>query len=67
MGPDTPQSAVDTVDDTITEAVFRPGSPERNAVNQAYSDIFRYMSIAALVASARPLLILLVPTKLEAE
>jgi hypothetical protein len=55
MGPDTPQSSINSVYDTITEVVAQPGSSERMAVNHAYSDILRYMTIAALVASAIPM------------
>ncbi|ETI26155.1 hypothetical protein G647_02932 [Cladophialophora carrionii CBS 160.54] len=55
MGPDTPQSAINSVYDTITDVVPQPGSSERMAVNHAYSDILRYMTIAALVASAIPM------------
>lgn len=58
MGPGTPQSAIDSVYDTITEVVPQPGTSERNAVNHAYSDILRYMTIAALVASALPMVMI---------
>ncbi|KAI1627500.1 putative siderochrome-iron transporter [Exophiala viscosa] len=57
MGPQTPQSIIDNVYETITNAGPRPGSNERNAVEHAYSDILRYMTIAALVASAIPMVV----------
>ncbi|KIV84982.1 hypothetical protein PV11_00727 [Exophiala sideris] len=55
MGSQTPQSIIDTVYEAITNVGLQPGSSERNAVNHAYSDILRYMTIAALVASAIPM------------
>lgn len=56
LGPGIPQSAIDSVYDTITKVAPDPGTPERNAVNHAYSDILLYMTMAALVASALPMI-----------
>lgn len=56
LGSDVPQSTIDGVYDKITEVLPDPGSPERAAVNLAYSDILKFMTIAALVASALPML-----------
>ncbi|KIW22927.1 uncharacterized protein PV07_11172, partial [Cladophialophora immunda] len=55
MGPETSQAAIDSVYDSITAVVPQSGTGERNAVNHAYSDILRFMTIAALVASAIPM------------
>lgn len=55
MGDSTPQADIDRVYQTITDVVSLPGSSARNAVNHAYSDILRYMTLAALVASAIPM------------
>lgn len=58
MGPDTSQSAIDRVYNTITEASTLSESNDRYSVNHAYSDILRYMTIAALVASAIPMIMI---------
>nr|KAK5448244.1 hypothetical protein LTR18_001332 [Exophiala xenobiotica] len=55
MEPGTPQSIIDSVYETITGVTQGAGSSERYAVQHAYSDILRYMTIAALVASALPM------------
>lgn len=57
MGAQTPQSVIDNVYETITAVAPSPGSNERYAVNHAYSDILRYMTIGALVASAVPMVV----------
>jgi hypothetical protein len=41
--------------DSITDVAPAPGSLERNAINYAYSDVLRYMTITAIVASAIPM------------
>ncbi|KIV95602.1 hypothetical protein PV10_03233 [Exophiala mesophila] len=58
LGSDAPQSAIDDVYDKITEVLPDPRSPERTAVNHAYSDILRFMTIGALVASALPMVMI---------
>ena len=58
MGPGASTSAINSVYDTITEVAHAPGTSERIAVNRAYSDILRYMTIAALVASAIPMVMI---------
>ena len=58
LGSDAPQSAIDDVYDKITEVLPDPSSPERTAVNHAYSDILRFMTIGALVASALPMVMI---------
>lgn len=55
MGPSTSEEAIQAVYDRITGVLPAPGTSERTAVNHAYSDILRFMTIAALVASALPL------------
>lgn len=56
MGPSTPEEAIEAVYDSITGVLPAPGTSERTSVNHAYSDILRFMTIAALVASAIPLI-----------
>ncbi len=57
MDPDTPQSTIDSVYETITGVTQGSGSSEKYAVNHGYSDILRYMTIAALVASTVPMVV----------
>ena len=54
--PNLPQAQIDAVYNSIT-AQEDGGSPAQvNAVNHAYSDVMRYMTLTALVASAIPVL-----------
>jgi MFS family permease len=58
MDPATPEETIDAVYDKITGELPESGTSERAAVNLAYSDILRYMTIAALVASALPMVMI---------
>jgi len=58
MDPSTPEATINAVYDKITGGLPEPGTSERAAVNLAYSDILRYMTIAALVASALPMIMI---------
>ncbi|EXJ73935.1 uncharacterized protein A1O5_02229 [Cladophialophora psammophila CBS 110553] len=58
MGLGAPQAAINSVYDSITAVVPRPGTSNSNAINHAYSDILRFMTIAALVASAIPMVMI---------
>lgn len=58
LDPSTPAATIDAVYDKITGGLPEPGTSERVAVNHAYSDILRYMTIAALVASALPMIMI---------
>lgn len=42
---------VETVFNTLGENAYPVGSPARDAINHAYSDVLRYMTFAALAAS----------------
>lgn len=57
LGPSANQSTIDSVFASITSNLPAPGTAERSAINTGYSDILRYMTIAALVASAVPFLV----------
>lgn len=51
------QAVIDAVFDSITTgALPAQHTPERDAIDAAYSDVLRYMTISALVASALPFL-----------
>ncbi|KEF63827.1 uncharacterized protein A1O9_01805 [Exophiala aquamarina CBS 119918] len=58
MEPSTAAATIDAVYDKITGGLPDPGTSERMAVNHAYSDILRYMTIAALVASTLPMIMI---------
>lgn len=58
MDPSTPEETIEAVYDKITGVLPDPGTSERAEVNHAYSDILRYMTIAALVASALPMVMI---------
>ena len=51
----TPQEVTDRVYSSITNGVPAIGTAQRAAVNNAYGDVLRYMIIAALGASAIPM------------
>ncbi|KAL2823831.1 major facilitator superfamily domain-containing protein [Aspergillus cavernicola] len=57
LGPGASADQVDTLFNSITETLPAWGTAERNAVNQAYSDVMGYITIAAL-AFAVPIVIL---------
>ncbi|GIZ43834.1 hypothetical protein CKM354_000704700 [Cercospora kikuchii] len=49
--PASSDELVNTILNTFTEEPFANGTPERTAINAAYSDVMRYMTYAALGAS----------------
>lgn len=49
--PSATAAEVNDVFNTFTEITYKPGTPEREAVNIAYSDVMRYMTLAALGVS----------------
>lgn len=49
--PGVDDTAVDAVINTLTETTYALGTPERTAINNAYSDVMRYMTWTALGAS----------------
>ncbi|PKY01151.1 putative transporter [Aspergillus campestris IBT 28561] len=57
MGPDANEYEVDKLYKSITGTLPAWGTPARTAVNQAYSDVMGYITIAALAFSA-PIVIL---------
>ncbi|KAL4924858.1 putative siderochrome-iron transporter [Aspergillus undulatus] len=65
LGPAVSQGQLRTLYNSITETLPEWGTPERTAVNQAYSDVMGYITIAAL-AFAVPIVILslLLPNKM---
>ncbi|KAL4885728.1 major facilitator superfamily domain-containing protein [Aspergillus karnatakaensis] len=64
LGPGADENQVTRLFNSITETLPQWGTPERTAVNQAYSDVMGYITIAAL-AFAVPivLLSLILPNK----
>ncbi|KIW87772.1 uncharacterized protein Z519_11746 [Cladophialophora bantiana CBS 173.52] len=65
MGLDASQAAINSIYGSITAVVPRPGTSDRNAINHAYSDILRSMTIVALVASAIPMVLIWFLSNLE--
>lgn len=48
LGPSVSESAIDQIFNSITQGIPPAGSIERQQVSEAYSDVLRYMSYAAL-------------------
>ncbi|KAL4784991.1 major facilitator superfamily domain-containing protein [Aspergillus varians] len=64
LGPGVGEGELTTLYNSITETLPEWGTAERNAVNQAYSDVMGYITVAA-IAFAVPIVILslLLPNK----
>jgi len=50
--PDTPTETIEALYNSITGVLPEWGTAERTAVNESYSDVLRFISIAALALSA---------------
>ncbi|KAK7712207.1 hypothetical protein SLS57_007883 [Botryosphaeria dothidea] len=51
MGAGTSQATIDELYDSITGVLPDPGTPERHAVNLAYSEVMKYITTAAFAIS----------------
>ncbi|PPJ60790.1 hypothetical protein CBER1_02368 [Cercospora berteroae] len=63
--PNSTDELVNTMLNTFTEEPFANGTPERMAINAAYSDVMRYMTYAALGASIFGIILVWLLPKLQ--